>query len=215
VFYSISSTKLPNYAMPCYPFLAILLGNFLNKAWEENKARVYPFIILLLLNTAVPVAAYIGIKNEVNTKGMENISAFILMLTIAAVVAFYFILKNNFRKAAIGTFVLYSLFHIIMFNWLYPSLYKQNPMSKTIDTVKKYENVVSYQIFHPSYTYYLPERVPVFKNLDSLKAYLQTNKAVVISRQNFAGDLRSIDLKEISSVHDLFEGNTTVLYSNK
>ena len=215
VFYSISSTKLPNYAMPCYPFLAILLGNFLNKAWEENKARVYPFIILLLLNTAVPVAAYIGIKNEVNTKGMENISAFILMLTIAAVVAFYFILKNNFRKAAIGTFVLYSLFHIIMFNWLYPSLYKQNPMSKTIDTVKKYENVVSYQIFHPSYTYYLPERVPVFKNLDSLKTFLGSNKALVISRKNFAEELRSIGLKEISSVHDLFEGNTTVLYSNK
>ena len=47
VFYSISSTKLPNYAMPCYAFVAILLGSFINKAWEENKARLYPFIILL------------------------------------------------------------------------------------------------------------------------------------------------------------------------
>ena len=87
-------------------------------------------------------------------------------------------------------------------------------MSKTIDTVKKYENVVSYQIFHPSYTFYLPERVPVFKNLDSLKTYLQTNKAAVISRKNFAGELISIGLKEQASVHDLFEGNTTVIFSN-
>ena len=43
VFYSISSTKLPNYAMPCYPFLAILLGNVINKAWEENKTKTLPF----------------------------------------------------------------------------------------------------------------------------------------------------------------------------
>jgi hypothetical protein len=101
-----------------------------------------------------------------------------------------------------------------MFNWLYPALYKQNPMSKTIDMVKEYDHVVSYQIFHPSYTYYLPGRVPVFNNLDSLRIYLLVNKAAVISRRNFADELKSIGLREQAAVHDLFEGNTTVIYSN-
>ena len=215
VFYSISSTKLPNYAMPSYAFVAILLGHFINKAWDENKARLYPFIILLIINIALPVAAYLGIKKEVNTTGMENLTGFLLILTAAAVIAFYFMLKKNFRKAVISSFILYSLFHVIMFNWLYPAIYKQNPMSKTIDMVKKYEHIVSYQIFHPSYTYYLPDRIPVFKNLDSLKVYLQENKAAIISRKNFAEELKSIGLKEESSIHDLFEGNTTVIYSNK
>jgi len=32
VFYSISSTKLPNYAMPCYPFIALLLGSYISQA---------------------------------------------------------------------------------------------------------------------------------------------------------------------------------------
>ena len=169
----------------------------------------------MIINIALPIAAYLGIKKEVNTTGMENIAAFLLILTVAAIIAFYFMLKKNFRKAAISTFVFYSLFHIVMFNWLYPAIYKQNPMSKTIDMVKKYDHIVSYQIFHPSYTYYLPERVPVFKNLDSLKIYLQENKAAVISRKNFAEELKSIGLKEEASIHDLFEGNTTVIFSNK
>ena len=215
VFYSISSTKLPNYAMPCYPFVAILLGHFINNAWEENKARLYPFITLLLINIALPVAAYLGIKKEVNTNGMENLAGFLLILTAAAIIAFYFMLKKNFRKAVISSFILYSLFHVLMFNWLYPAIYKQNPMSKTIDIVKKSDHIVSYQIFHPSYTFYLPDRVPVFKNLDSLKTYLQENKAAVISRKNFADELKSIGLTEEASIHDLFEGNTTVIYSNK
>ena len=214
VFYSISSTKLPNYAMPCYAFVAILLGSFINKAWEENKARLYPFIILLVINTALPIAAYLGIKKEVNTTGMESIAAFLLILTIAAIIAIYFMLKKNFRKAAISTFAFYSLFHIVMFNWLYPTIYKRNPMSRTIDMIKKYDNIVSYQIFHPSYTYYLPERVPVFKNLDSLKTFMLQNKAAVITRKSFAEELKSIGLQEKASVHDLFEGNTTVIFVN-
>ena len=214
VFYSISSTKLPNYAMPCYAFVAILLGSFINKAWEENKAPLYPFIILLVINITLPIAAYLGIKKEVNTGGMENIAAFLLILTIAAIIAFYFMLTKNFRKAAISTFAFYSLFHIVMFNWLYPAIYKQNPMSKTIDMVKKYDKIISYQIFHPSYTYYLPERVPVFKDLDSLKTFMLQNKAAVITRKNFAEELKSIGLQEKSSVHDLFEGNTTVIFVN-
>jgi len=214
VFYSISSTKLPNYAMPCYAFAAILLGSFINKAWEENKARLYPFIILLVINIALPIAAYLGIKKEVNTTGMENIAASLLILTIAAIIAFYFMLKKNFRKAAVSTFAFYSLFHLVMFNWLYPTIYKLNPMSQTIDMVKKYDKIVSYQIFHPSYTYYLPERVPVFKNLDSLKTFMLQNKAAVITRKNFAEELKSIGLQEKISVHDLFEGNTTVIFVN-
>ena len=85
-------------------------------------------------------------------------------------------------------------------------------MSKTIDIVKKYDKVIAYQIFHPSYTFYLPERVEVFKNLDSLKAYLQNNQAAVISRKIYSEEMKSIGLEEKASMHDLFEGNTTVIF---
>ena len=80
--------------------------------------------------------------------------------------------------------------------------------------VKKYDHVVGYHIFHPSFTYYLPDRIPVFKDLDSLKIFLRENKALVISRKYYTNDLESIGLKEKASVHDLFEGNTTILFTN-
>jgi hypothetical protein len=53
----------------------------------------------------------------------------------------------------------------------------------------------------------------VFKDIDSLKIYLNENKAAVISRKNFAEELKSIGLKEFYSIHDLFEENTTVIYT--
>ena len=215
VFYSISSTKLPNYAMPCYPFVAILLGNYIFKAWTQNKSRIYPFFILLLITIALPIAGYWGIRKEVNTSGLENLAWILCILTVSSIIATYFVFKHDFKKAAITIFTFYSIFHILLFNWLYPAIYKENPMSKTISEVRKYQHVISYQIFHPSYTYYLDERVPVFKNLDSMNNYLQTNKAAIISRKEFAGELQSIGLKELYSIHDLFEGNTTVIYTNQ
>ena len=216
VFYSISGTKLPNYAMPCYPFVAVLLAHFINKALQdESKLRLYPFIILLIINIALPVGGYFAIKNEVNTAGYENLAAFLLLLTLAAIAGIYFMLKKNFGRAILSVFILYGIFNLVFLNYLFPTIYNQNPMSKTIEDVKKFDKVVSYKIFHPSYTFYLPERVPVFNNLDSLKIYLQENNAAVISRKKFAEDLKSIQLKEIHSIHNLFEGNTTVIFSNE
>ncbi len=215
VFYSISGTKLPNYAMPCYPFAAILLGHYINKLWMgESKARLYPFIILLIINTALPIGGYFGIKNEVNTTGLENLAAYLLILTLASLAAIYFIIKNKIRNAILSAFILYIIFNLVFLNYLYPVIYKNNPLTKTIEDVRKFDKVVAYKIFHPSYTFYLPERVRVFNELDSLKIYLKDNNAAVISRKNFEDDLKNIQLIEMHKVHDLFEGSTTVIYVN-
>jgi 4-amino-4-deoxy-L-arabinose transferase-like glycosyltransferase len=214
VFYAVSGTKLPNYPMPCYPFIAVLLAWVVRKGWlEQNKMKIYPLIILLVINTGIAIGGYFGIKNEQNTRGYEDLTAALFILVLAAMIACYFIIRKNFRWAMYALFSLYALFHALFFNWLYPTIYQQNPMTKLIPTVKQYDKVVAYQIFHPSFTYYLPERIPVFKNLDSLSNYLDTTTSVVvISRQSFKGDLERINVKEITSFHDLFEGNTTALF---
>jgi hypothetical protein len=80
--------------------------------------------------------------------------------------------------------------------------------------VKKYDKIVSYQIFHPSYTYYLPERVPVFKNLDSLKMFMLQNKASVITRKNFAEELKSIGLQEKASDMICLKETPPVIFVN-
>lgn len=88
-------------------------------------------------------------------------------------------------------------------------------MSKTIATVNKFENVVAYQIFHPSFAYYLPNRVPVYYSLDSLQKFLTNNTAVVLSRSKFSEELKKINLKELAVEHDIFESSTTVVYTNQ
>jgi 4-amino-4-deoxy-L-arabinose transferase-like glycosyltransferase len=216
LFYSFSGTKLPNYPMPCYPFAAIVLAWFITLGIKrEIKTRSYPFYILLVINLALPLGLYFGIKNEVELKGFENLAFIAALLTIASILSLYLLRKNGFKAAVISLMVLYTLFNLIFFNYLYPAIYLNNPLSKTIGEVKKYDEVVSYKIFHPSYTFYLPNRVRVFEEPDLLQRYLSTHKALVITRKSLLPEIDSLKLQEVATHHDLFESATTVLYTNE
>jgi 4-amino-4-deoxy-L-arabinose transferase-like glycosyltransferase len=215
VFYSLSGTKLPNYPMPCYSFVALLLSYFISRAIEGSvKSKLYPFIILVLINIALPTGLYFAIKTEVETKGFENNALLLLILTAGSVISLYIYKKTGFTAAIKALMVAYTLFNLVFFNYLYPVIYKNNPLSKTIDKVLQYENVVAYKIFHPSFTFYLPERVKVFENADSLNLYLKINKALIISRQAFIPELQALALDTVAIHHDLFESSTTALLTN-
>ena len=80
--------------------------------------------------------------------------------------------------------------------------------------MRKYENIVGYKLFQPAFTFYVPHRIPMFEQPDSLKAYLQTHDALVLSRQSFEPELDSLQLQQVAAHHDLFETSTTVLLTN-
>ena len=215
VFYSVSGTKLPNYPMPCYSFVAIVLGYYISLAVNrETRIKTYPFIILLVINLALPIGLYIGIKNEVETRGYENNALLLGILTLAAIISLIIYRKQGFRNAMVSLLVSYIVFNLVFFNYLYPEIYKNNPLTKSIDKVKPYKNVVGYKIFHPSFTYYLPERVPVFENADSLKQYMNANEAVILTREALIPELSSLGLDTVAIHHDLFESSTTAILTN-
>jgi 4-amino-4-deoxy-L-arabinose transferase-like glycosyltransferase len=216
VFYSVSGTKLPNYPMPCYPFIAIILAYFVQQGLKGDiQTRLYPFIILLVINIALPIGLYFGIKNEVELKGEELNAFLLLLLTIGSIICIVIYKRKGFKYAMTGLMIVYTIFNLVFLNYLYPEVYKNNPMSKTISEVRKYENVVAYKTFHPSYTYYLPRRIKVFDRTDSLQQYLQNNQAIIITRQASLPELSLLKLDTVAIHHDLFESSTTSLLTNK
>jgi 4-amino-4-deoxy-L-arabinose transferase-like glycosyltransferase len=216
VFYSVSGTKLPNYPMPCYPFIAVLLAYFIQRALSgAAKASFYPFILLLIINIALPVGLYFGIKNEIELKGEESNAWLLLLLTIGSIASIVIYKRKGFRNGIIALMIAYTIFNLVFFNYLYPAIYKNNPMSKTIDEVKKYNTVVAYKTFHPSYTYYLPGRVKVFNQVDSLQQFLYNHQAIIITRQTSLQELSMLKLDTVAIHHDLFESSTTSLVTNK
>ncbi len=216
IFYSVSGTKLPNYPMPCYSFGAIVLGYYISRAFDRKERRnIYPLLILVAINIAIPVGLYLAIGNEIETRGSENNAFLALVLTFGTILSLITYKTRGFRKALSMLFIWYTCFNIVFFNFLYPAVYQNNPLSKTEHYLRDYNKVVGYKIFHPSFTYYLPERVRVFEQADSLAAYLQANQALVLTREEFIPELTSIRLDTVAIHHDIFESSTTALLTNQ
>lgn len=210
IFFSIASTKLPNYAMPCYPFAAIILGNYISALMDGMIAsKKYPVYILIAITFLIPVAGYFAIQQEVEA---QQISWITLLLLFAPVGLLLVLRSANWSKRIISLCIIYSLFNAVGLWIVYPKLYSQNPVAKTLNIVKQEPYLYSYIAFNPGYNFYLNTNIPKYYSLDSIKAKLQQHPdALVISRKEFVDSLQTLNLQVIASHHDIFELPTTVI----
>ncbi|HEV8080735.1 MAG TPA: glycosyltransferase family 39 protein [Chitinophagaceae bacterium] len=213
IFFSISSTKLPNYAMPCYPFAAVILGSFITALLSKSIAsKKYPLYILTVVLLVLPVVGYFAIRQEVETSSFSWIAWLIIIIPLCFI--FFLLVNNNasWEKRIYVTVVLYSLLNIILLYYIYPTLYKQNPVAKTIGLIKKSRLILSYKIYNPGYNFYLDESIKKYESVDSLNVQLQQNPdAIIISRKEFLDSLQLLNLDVIAEHHDIFELPTTIV----
>lgn len=212
VFFTVSSTRLPNYPMPCYPFAAIILGSFIASVLNgEIVAKKYPYFILIFITIAIPVAGYFAISNEAEANNLNQLP-FLLLPTPFLLLVFLLNKKNNWSTRIKNIFFAYFIFNLIGLCYVYPMLYANNPVAKTIDTVKQYSNIYSYSIFNAGYRFYLGQNIPRTENIDSLKTWINKSPdAIVITRTDFLDSLKQLPLHEMVRHHDLFELPTTVI----
>ncbi|TDH26179.1 glycosyltransferase family 39 protein [Segetibacter sp. 3557_3] len=216
VFFSISSTKLPNYPMPCYPFAAIIIGHYLSKVINGDLGlKKYPLFIVLVVLFAVPIGGYFAIQAENEASRVSTIALFLLVAPLAMIAALLRWNNTTNYLRIIRIAGAYSLLNILALHIVYPVLYLQNPVAKTLATVKKYKVVLSYKLYNPGFNFYLDQNVQKFFDVESLRNAIAANPdAVVISRMDNEADLQKLPLKKLASHHDLFESPTTVVYAS-
>ena len=212
-FFSVSSTKLPNYAMPCYPFAAVILGSFISSLLKgQVVSKKYPLYILQGILSALPVAGYFAIKQETGVSSLSWIAW--LIIIVPAVFIFFLLTGRNagWRRKIVAIVILYSVLNVLLLHFIYPALYKQNPVAKTIEILKQAPAIIAYKIYNPGYNFYLNGNIKKFNSIDSLELQLQKTPAVlIISRKEFLDSLRSLNLGVIAEHRDLFESPTTII----
>ncbi|HUS00380.1 MAG TPA: glycosyltransferase family 39 protein [Chitinophagaceae bacterium] len=213
IFFSISKTKLPNYAMPCYPFAAVILGTFVASLLNgEIRSRRYPLYIQAVILLAVPVAGYFAIRQETEISSLSWIALITLIIPVAFI---YFLLINKnagWRKLIFSIVILFSLLNVVLLHYIYPTIYKQNPVSKTIAIVKQAPLVISYKTYNPGYNFYLNADIKKYDSVDSINFLLEQDLgAIVISRKEYLDSLKRSDLEVVAEHRDLFELPTTII----
>jgi 4-amino-4-deoxy-L-arabinose transferase-like glycosyltransferase len=213
VFYSVSRTKLPNYPMPMYPFLAFLLGSWLSEAARSTGKRIrYAFAILALLTLAMPAAAWIALSKEPGVAGYRYISLWLLILPAGVITGWYLLLKKGAQTAFAVTGITYAVFHLVFFAYIYPTVYGQNPVDKSMYLVKNDAPLLAYKAFNPAFLFRRNDPIPECTDPVDLSRRLDASPgATVVSRAIYETELRQLGLETVWKGRDLFEHHTTIL----
>jgi 4-amino-4-deoxy-L-arabinose transferase-like glycosyltransferase len=215
VFFSISSTKLPNYPMPCYAFAAVILGSFISALLDGKiVSKKYPVYIVVIFSIALAIAGYFAIGGEAELKSLQWLA---LLLLIAPVIMLVIMLnkKRGWKGYLVALITAYAILNITVLDVIYPALYNQNPVAKTINLVKQSSHILAYNLYNPGFRFYVDKDIAT-GDTAALHMLLNNYKdAIIITRARYSDSLKGLPVLEVARHKDIFELPTTVIYKRK
>lgn len=210
----VAATRLPNYTTPAYPFLALLIGGYFAAGLSGTvpiSSWRWSFLGALVVALTIPIGGYFGLKSNPDVADFAPLA--LLALVPAAIVAIGIVrLTASPRQAILWLLGGYMLLASLGLGYLYPQIYRDNPVSESLPLIDTRAPVVAYKGFNPAFVFELPNLVPVFSDVGTLEGYLRTLPgATVISRGEHREELEAIGLKPVYLKQDLFEFSTTLV----
>ncbi|WP_200974888.1 glycosyltransferase family 39 protein [Echinicola sp. 20G] len=213
VFFMMAGTKLPNYTVPAYPFIAILIGNYL--AWLVTKNKVQrlktPVLLYALLILILPFGIYHGLKNDPNLQIPKSM----LWLLMAPYLVLPILLSGYFRNKVWPVLLSmgsgFMILSLVFFWWAFPKVDQQNPVliAKDLQHNMKEANLYYFKIFNPAFSFYLQ------RPIQDLQSDLKPQKAqgYLITRTRYLEELKAqgINYEPVFEGKDLFESPTTII----
>lgn len=184
VFFSISSTKLPNYTLPAIPFLAILIANFLEEIsiFQTSKKwwNTISISLISLVSAAIPIAIFVLFEHPLI---VQYQMPFVLISSAIIGIGLYFIWKNylnqNIQQWILSMGVLWMTLGLMIFYLIYPNLSKIEPVSQASEIVQKNE-IVIFENYDPSFNFNYQRTFTEIHGENKLKEYLEQHPHVLI-----------------------------------
>ncbi len=217
VFFAISRTKLPNYTVPAYPFLAVILGQY---AWDQVQQKliskgvrmsIYAYMLLMLM---LPLGVYWGLQQESELKDLAYLGTAFAIVSIGAIGAVLLMERKQLLGAMYSVGISWIVMNVVFFYVLFPIIDEKNAVMKGLPYLHKDHPIAQYQLMNPAFLFYLQKKIPVLSTPEEVNTYFETySDAFVITRQKKLKNLDSIVPLEVIFAHrDLFERPTTVIF---
>ena len=221
VFFSFSGTKLPNYTVPSYPFLAVLTGYFLDRMLSADHAswkNLRPALIVYgILATLLPLAFFFGLRLDPAVSHLSGWAFIFLTFPLGAAAAWYRFRHEQLNRTILALSASFIVTAVLFFQLAYPVIDRENPVSQTLAHIHPDQRVIAYKQFNPAYVFYLDKSVEVFQTPEELRNALRGPESVIVlSRTEYLPELTPVvPLREIARRRDLFETPTTVVLTKQ
>ncbi len=213
VFFSLSTTKLPNYILPAVPAAVILISSGMTEGEKKRDRFAYLFMALLAaaLGCGLVFARSYLIRYGIAEDGGLIIAGAVMAAVILA--DLYAVIGNKSPHPVL--FCLTGLFMAVLLvtalpaagDYLQGTLYKYSVYAK--EKLPPDEPIITYAINKPSIVFYSGHKIIHAGSENELKALMDTapHHALVIAKTKDRGKVEALGLKvlEMDSQYGLFE----------
>lgn len=210
LFFTISRTKLPNYPMPGYPFIAVLLGYYLDRldlgmaSLRHFKISLYVAAMLLVL---LPLAIYLMLKGDGDLQEVTFLWVWFLPLAVAALLSVV-LLKKGVRMAIFSMIVGFILFNAGVRLVILPELDARLPTVAGRDHLDRAKQVGYFRSLNPAVPFIVKSSVPKIQD-EEIETFLSNPNHVLILKKKHFEDLERLQgLDVLHSGRDPFEKKT-------
>ncbi len=213
VFFSLSQTKLPNYPMPSFPFLAIILGWFVAQI-DPIKNKIWiNYLVYTLILMAIPLGMYLAFHYFTYLTSSKNIAWGFLILPLGGLTGLIWVLENRIRWAHYGLMGSFIFANFYLFYAGYPAVFDRNPVTTSIKMMDQGVPVVYYKRVNQAFIFHLQRKVPIAHSPKELRTWLADKpRAYILSRKKFWKEFREKRrMKIVYKGADTFEQSVTLL----
>jgi 4-amino-4-deoxy-L-arabinose transferase-like glycosyltransferase len=220
-FFAFSSTKLPNYTVPAYPFVALLIGRYLDvlqdNFYKFRRSLSVSLWIYLIIAIILPVGLFIGLKFDPAISEYRSLSWYFLVIPVGALFAIILLYRSNYKGILLSLSLSWIISTLMFFYFIFPKIDKVNPIAKLLPGLDPEKPFVAYTLYNPAFSFYLKKPIPTFKSAEELNAYiLQTGEGYILSRKSLENEFMNLEnIYKIGEAKDIFEIPTTVVYEIK
>ncbi len=220
VFFSISGTKLPNYTMPCYPFLALVLAVAFWEFYRGKDKGIHNTIavgLIGLLAIGLPIAGKLVLLQEKELSDVSDIAYWLIPTSTATLVGLVFYFKGYLQKAFITIALGWVIITPILFLGIYPRLTSRNPVEQAKSILKQNDTVKVYKSFDAAFPINFQRTFTIIHKEAEIEEYFEKHPQGFLMTNTREVDVleNRMDIVKIMEVKALFESHTTRIYKKK
>ncbi|MFY0591986.1 ArnT family glycosyltransferase [Roseivirga sp.] len=217
IFFASSSTKLPNYTVPAYPVLAVLVGVYIHQLtnkWFDSLGNRIGLISYCIFLIGFPVGIYFGIAQDKTIFGLTDLSYYFTLLSLAGILMLYFaFVKRDIHTVLRVNVSAWIVMIILFFSVIFPEVDAKNPVRQLVPEMDRNAKIISYQRVNAAFIFELEREVTRFVDLEEIRKIVNTyDKGYVISRTTYRDELEQISgLIYQAEARDMFENPTSLI----
>ena len=181
VFFSFSETKLPNYPMPAFAFLGVILADYMRHLQLDNRKNPFKWglVVLAVIGALLMVGAYFALSAHPALSETSYLAACLIPLFVGPVLLLWRLRSMALNRLMLLLGLQWMVVAWMLWGWAFPVINGLSPVEKARPWVED-EQVVVFKRLDPAFLIQLQRTFKVMATEEELLAHMFDNQRAYI-----------------------------------